>query len=90
MNEILAIIYSLLVLDYFKVQQFFDEKSPNFPEDTFEVLQEFQYLHDLNSIRADSYTIFAKILDLGVKDFFYKDKKQELDNYKNFEVFNLI
>ena len=62
MNEILAIIYSLLVVDYFKVQQFFDENSPNFPDDTFSVLQEFQFFHDLNSIRADSFTIFNKIL----------------------------
>jgi len=38
MNEILAIVYSLLVLDYFKVQQYYDEKSPNFPEETFGVL----------------------------------------------------
>jgi hypothetical protein len=46
-------------------------------------------LHDLNSIRADSYTIFDKILDLGVKDFFYRDKKEELENYQNFGVYNL-
>ena len=56
----------------------------------FTVLQEFQFLHDLNSIRADSYTIFDKILQLGVKDFFYKDKNQELENYQKFGTFNPI
>jgi len=38
-----------------------------------EVLDQFAYFHSLDHIKADCYLIFDRILQLGVKEFFYKD-----------------
>ena len=76
MNEILGVIYALLLLDYSQVQG----------------SQEFEQLHDIKEIKADCYLIYSKIVEYGVKDFFYResDENQGLDKRCNFIIDELL
>ena len=86
MNEILAIIYLLLTLDYFNIFEYHNKKSEELSfgnqQKAQEVLDEFKEFHNLKFLRADCYEVFSQIMKLGVLKFFYKDMTaKDLDDF---------
>ncbi len=77
MNEILAIVLICLVSEIVN-EQFLDDLgidlyADDADENLIETCQLFAELHNPEHIWADAYTLFENIMNLGVKDYYYKE-----------------
>lgn len=77
MNEILAVIVICLANELVNKHQ---EEQPeaeddSSDEDNLHVIESslFKDLHDSKFVWADAYTMFERIMDLGIKELYYKD-----------------
>jgi hypothetical protein len=75
MNEILAVIVICLASELvWKLQDdVTDEDSSD--EDNLHVVERniFRELHNPSYLWADAYSLFERVMDLGIKELYYKD-----------------
>lgn len=75
MNEILAVILICLVSELIFNQDSRRESSDEEEQTTDEVHEAYMTIHDPKYIWADAYALFERLMNLGVKELYYKEIK---------------
>jgi hypothetical protein len=79
MNEILAVIVICLVSELIFSEEPLKRQNSSDGEDeeqnNDEALEAYQAIHKVESLWADSYSLFERIMNLGVKELYYREIK---------------
>lgn len=73
MNEILSIILITLFSELCQRKKSKNEEDSDEEDINMNAYIIYQHIHDEEYIWADAYSLFERILDLGIKDLYYKD-----------------
>ena len=85
MNDVLGVIISALSSEYFILQELTSEYESDGRKNSDECsaseaasMKIFKMLHDPKGLWADAFTLFEKVMNLGIKELYYKELEDDM------------